>query len=164
MGQNQHYRDRVLTMLSATTAPLQQTELLPMLHAIQDATGYIGADVVPDVAAAFNLSRAEVHGVITFYHHFRSEPPARHTLQLCQAEACRSMGAEQLLAHAEQLLGCRLHGRSADGRFALEAVYCLGQCATSPALMLDEQLHARVTPARLDRLLAAAAVAATELA
>jgi len=153
---SQQDSDRVDAILSTGPAPLPQTELLPKLHAIQQALGFIAADLVPAIAGAFNLSRAEVHGVITFYHHFQTTPPARHTLHLCQAEACRSMGAEQLLAHAEQALGCRLHGRSADGQFALEPVYCLGQCATSPALTLDHQLHARVTPARLDRLLAQA--------
>ena len=128
--------------------------LLPALHAIQDALGYIPPTSVADIAAAFNLSRAEVHGVISFYHHFRSTPPAAHTVQVCRAEACQSMGAERLLAHAEQALGCRLHGRSTDGRFALEPVYCLGQCATSPAVMIDDAVHARVSPDKFDRLLA----------
>jgi len=127
--------------------------LLPALHAIQDAVGYIPGDAVQDIAEAFNQSRAEVHGVITFYHHFRTTPPAAHTIQVCRAESCQSMGAEHLVAHAEKVLGCSMHGRSADGKFALEPVYCLGQCATSPAIMIDEAVHARVSADKFDRLL-----------
>ncbi|MES2739791.1 MAG: formate dehydrogenase subunit gamma [Pseudomonadota bacterium] len=134
--------------------PAQQDRLLPALHAIQDALGFIPPECLADVALRFNLSRAEVHGVLTFYHHFRDTAPARHTLQLCRAEACQSMGGNALLARAEAALGCRLHQISADGRFALEPVYCLGLCATAPSLVLDGTLHARVTPARLERLLA----------
>jgi len=131
-----------------------QDQLLPTLHAIQDVLGFVPPDAVPQIALAFNLSRAEVHGVITFYHHFRSTPPARHVVQLCRAESCQSMGANALLAHAEQALGCSLHQHSANGQFALEPVYCLGQCATSPAMMVDGALHARVSPARFDRIIA----------
>lgn len=128
--------------------------LLPALHAIQDAFGFIPADCVADIASAFSLSRAEVHGVITFYHHFRTAPPARHAVQLCRAEACQSMGAEELLAHAEKSLACRLHGTSADGRFSLDPVYCLGHCATAPAVKIGEAVHARMTPARFDHVIA----------
>jgi formate dehydrogenase subunit gamma len=129
-------------------------QLLPTLHAIQDALGFIPPETVPEIALSFNLSRAEVHGVLTFYHHFRSTPPARHTVQLCRAEACQSMGADALLGHAERALGCGLHEHSADGSFALEPVYCLGQCATAPAMMVDDALHARVSPARFDHIIA----------
>jgi formate dehydrogenase subunit gamma len=122
--------------------------LLPILHDIQDALGYIPADAVAQIASALNLSRAEVHGVITFYHHFRTEAPARHTIQICCAEACQSMGAERLVEHAEKKLAGRKHGE-----VALQPVYCLGLCATSPALMIDEELHARVTPEKFDALL-----------
>lgn len=134
----------------------QPGDLLPVLHVIQDAIGFIPAESVTDIADAFNLSRAEVHGVITFYHHFRTTPPAKHAIQICRAEACQSMGAEQLLAHAEKTLGCRLHAKSADGNFSLDPVYCLGHCATSPTIMIDDAVHARVTPARFDRLIAKA--------
>ena len=137
-----------------------QDQLLPVLHAIQDAIGYIPSDLVERIAGTFNLSRAEVHGVITFYHYFRSAPPARQVVQICRAEACQSMGGDALLAHAEQALGCKLHAHSGDGAFALEPVYCLGQCATAPSLMINEALHARVTPARFDTLLAKAKEAA----
>jgi formate dehydrogenase subunit gamma len=133
-----------------------QDQLMPVLHAIQDATGFVPPDMLGEIASTFNLSRAEVHGVVTFYHYFRSEPPARHVIQICRAEACQSMGGDALLAHAEQTLGCRLHEHGAGGEFALDPVYCLGQCATAPAIMIGGALHARVTPARFDALLARA--------
>jgi len=133
--------------------PAGQDQLLPVLHAIQDALGFVPPETVPQIALSFNLSRAEVHGVLTFYHHFRSTPPARHVVQLCRAESCQSMGADALLSHAERALGCSLHGHSANGNFALEPVYCLGQCATSPAMMIDGAVHARVSPARFDRII-----------
>ncbi|HUV98713.1 MAG TPA: formate dehydrogenase subunit gamma [Gallionella sp.] len=122
--------------------------LLPILHDIQDAFGYIPPDSVARIASALNLSRAEVHGVITYYHHFRTTPPAGHTIQICCAEACQSMGAERLVEHAEQ----RIAGRK-PGEYSLQPVYCLGLCATSPAVMIDEKLHARVTPEKFDALL-----------
>jgi formate dehydrogenase subunit gamma len=127
--------------------------LMPALHDIQDRFGHIPAAAVPAIADEFNLSRAEVHGVITYYHHFRSEPPGRHLLQVCRAEACQAMGADALLAHAQQRLGCGLHGTSADGAFTLEAAYCLGLCASSPALMVGEEVHARMTAPKLDALI-----------
>jgi formate dehydrogenase subunit gamma len=130
-----------------------QDQLLPVLHAIQDSVGFIPPDAVAEIAKAFNLSRAEVHGVITFYHYFRTAPPARHVIQICRAEACQSMGGDALLAHAENTLGCRLHEHGAGGDFALDPVYCLGQCATAPAIMINDAVHARVTPARFDALL-----------
>jgi formate dehydrogenase subunit gamma len=133
-----------------------QDQLLPALHAIQDAAGHIPPEAVGDIASAFNLSRAEVHGVITFYHYFRPQPPARHLIELCRAEACLSMGGDALLAHAAQVLGCGLHQRSADGSVALEAVYCLGHCANAPSMTIDGAGHARVTPVRFDALLAKA--------
>ncbi|RJG02612.1 formate dehydrogenase subunit gamma [Noviherbaspirillum sedimenti] len=127
--------------------------LLPVLHTIQDATGFIPPESVPLIADAFNLSRAEVHGVITFYHHFRTTPPARHVVRICRAEACQSLGVATLIAHAEQRLGCRMHETSADGTYSLEPVYCLGHCATSPAIMIGDEVHARVTPSRFDALI-----------
>lgn len=139
----------------------RQDQLLPVLHALQDRIGFVPPDAVPAIAEHFNLSRAEVHGVITFYHHFRSSPPARRTVQLCRAEACQSMGADGLLAHAQQALGCGLHEHSADGAFALEPVYCLGLCASSPAMSIDGVPFARVTPARFDRLVADAGTQST---
>lgn len=122
--------------------------LLPILHDVQDALGYIPPDAVAQIAAALNLSRAEVHGVVTFYHHFRTTPPARHTIQVCCAEACQSMGAERLIQHAEKKLA---HFEQSECE--LQPVYCLGLCATSPAVMIDERLHARVTPEKFDALI-----------
>lgn len=130
--------------------------LLPALHGIQDALGHIPAEAVPAIAGEFNLSRAEVHGVITYYHHFRATPPARHVIHICRAEACKSMGADALVEHARGHLGCELHGHSKDGDFTLEAAYCLGLCASSPAIQIGEELHARVTPAVFDELVAEA--------
>jgi formate dehydrogenase subunit gamma len=130
--------------------------LLPILHEVQDALGCIPGLVVPEIASALNLSRAEVHGVVTYYHHFRSEPAARHVLQICRAESCQAMGAEALLAHAQLRLGCGLHATSADGQFTLEPTYCLGLCPSSPSMMLDDELHARVTPKAFDALIAEA--------
>lgn len=122
--------------------------LLPILHDIQEALGFIPPDSIRQIASALNLSRAEVHGVITFYHHFRTTPPARHTIEICCAEACQSMGAERLVEHAKQRLAGSRHGEC-----EVKPVYCLGLCATSPALMVGEELHARVTPEKFDRLI-----------
>ncbi|WOB07115.1 formate dehydrogenase subunit gamma [Piscinibacter gummiphilus] len=141
--------DEVLTRRAA-----EPGALLPILHELQDALGFIPADVVPRIAEALNLSRAEVHGVITYYHHFRSQPAAGRVLQICRAESCKAMGADDLIAHAEHKLGCAMHGHSIDGAYTLEPVYCLGLCASSPALMLGDELHGRMTPQRLDALLA----------
>ncbi len=126
--------------------------LMPLLHAVQDSIGHVPESVVPRIAAALNLSRAEVHGVITFYHHFRREPAGRTVVQVCRAEACQSCGADDLLAHAERALGCAPHHTSADGAFTLEPVFCLGLCASSPAIRVGERLHARVTNEKFDRL------------
>jgi formate dehydrogenase subunit gamma len=133
--------------------------LLPALHAVQDALGHVPDWAVPLLAQALNLSRAEVHGTLTYYHHFRRAPPGRHVVQVCRAEACRACGGEELLAHAERSLGCVRHSTRADEEVTLESVYCLGLCAQSPAVQIGARLHARVTPERLDRLLADAGVA-----
>lgn len=106
------------------------------------------------IAEAMNLSRAEVHGVITYYHFFRSTPPGKHVIQICRAEACQACGSEELMAHAEQLLGCKSHETSADGAYSLEPVYCLGLCASSPAVQIDDKLHARMTAAKLQAAVA----------
>src|SRR5262245_9673379 len=100
-----------------------------MLHAIQDQLGYVPPSAVPVIAKALNLSRAEVHGVVSFYHHFRSEPPGRHIIRVCRAEACQAMGSEQLAGHAQAALGIRFGETTTDAAFTLEAVYCLGNCA-----------------------------------
>jgi formate dehydrogenase subunit gamma len=127
--------------------------LLPLLHALQEALGYIPADAVPAIARGLHLSRAEVHGVTSFYHDFRSEPAGKHTLQICRAEACQAMGSRLLEAHAKQRLAIDYGETTADGAISLEPVYCLGNCACSPSVRLDDEIHARVDPARLDDLL-----------
>jgi formate dehydrogenase subunit gamma len=129
--------------------------LLEVLHDVQRALGYIPPESVDAIARALNLSRAEVHGVITYYTHFRQHPPARRVVQLCQAEACQSMGAESLAAHAQARLGCAMGAHTPEGRFALESVYCLGLCASSPSMMIGERVYARVTPQRFDQLIGA---------
>lgn len=127
--------------------------LLPVLHAIQHELGFIPEDGVAIVADVLNLSRAEVHGVLTFYHFFRTHPPGEHTLYVCRAEACQSMGSRALEQHACDLLAIDFHQTTVDGKFSLEPVYCLGNCACSPAVMVDETVYGRVTPERLDEIL-----------
>ncbi|MBL8976970.1 MAG: formate dehydrogenase subunit gamma [Gemmatimonadetes bacterium] len=128
--------------------------LLPILHEIQQRVGHVPPEAVPVIAEALNLSRAEVHGVVTFYHDFRDHPAGRHVLKVCLAESCQAVGCDHLLAHAKQRLGVELHGTSADGAVTLEPVYCLGNCALSPALMVDGDVVGRATPEKLDGLLA----------
>ena len=126
--------------------------LLPVLHAIQDALGFIPPDAVPRIAGALNLSQADVHGVISFYHDFRSAPPGRHVLKLCRAEACQSMGSEALEVRLKRRLGIDWGGTTPDGALTIEPVYCLGNCALSPAVMLDGKLRGRITSDALDRI------------
>lgn len=126
--------------------------LLPILHDIQDSLGYVPEGAVSTIARELNLSRAEVHGVVTFYHHFRSAPPGKHVIQICRAEACQAMGAEKLLAHIESALKARLHETTRDGRITLEPVYCLGNCSCSPAIMVDDDLYGRVDAGRFDAI------------
>ena len=129
--------------------------LLPLLHAIQADIGYVPSESVADIAMALNLSRAEVHGVISFYHDFRSAPQGRHVLQICRAEACQAMGSRTLEAHAKNTLGIDYGDTTADGAISLQPVYCLGNCACSPSVRIDDDVHARVDTERLDALLAA---------
>ena len=132
--------------------------LLAVLHAIQDELGFVPPATVAPLAQAMNLSRAEVHGVLTYYHHFRTRAAAPVTVQLCRAEACRSMGTEALAQHIEARTGCRFDAKPRHGEHAvveLESVYCLGQCALSPALTINGTLHAKLTSSKFDALLAA---------
>ncbi len=133
--------------------------LLPILHAVQDAFGYVDDKHVAAIASALNLSRAEVHGVVTFYHDFRREPPGRHILQLCRAESCQSMGCEALADGLRRRLGIDFGQTTADGRLTLQSVYCLGNCALSPAAVLDGKLRGRVDGPAMDALLRAAEIA-----
>lgn len=128
--------------------------LLPMLHAIQDGFGHVPDEAVPFLAELLNLSRAEVHGVVTFYHDFRRAPAGRHVVRLCCAEACQSMGSRALQAELERAFGIRTGETTPDGRVTLEAVYCLGNCALSPAALVDGKLHGRVDAARVTALVA----------
>ena len=130
--------------------------LLPMLHALQDEFGYVDAEAFPLLAEALNISRAEVVGVVRFYHDFKEEPTGRHMLKVCRAESCQSMGSDALIEHLERSLGVELGNTTADGALTVEAVYCLGNCALSPAVMLDNRLHGRVSPAGAERLIAGA--------
>src|SRR3982750_834142 len=127
--------------------------LLPVLHAVQDSVGYVPDDAVPLIAHELNLSRAEVHGVVSFYHHFRTHPPGRHVVRICRAEACQALGARALEAHAKKSLGINFHETTADGAITLEAVYCLGNCGCGPSVLVGVNgLHARVTPDDFDDL------------
>jgi formate dehydrogenase subunit gamma len=128
--------------------------LIEILHAIQAALGYVPEGAIPLVAEELNLSRAEVHGVVTFDHYFRRTPPGKHVVSLCQAEACQSMGAEGLTEHAKRKLGVDFHETTADGRFSLEPIYCLGNCACSPAAMVDGRLYGRLNAERFDAMIA----------
>jgi len=131
----------------------QEGAALPILHAVQAAFGYIPRDAVPLVADALNLTRAEVHGIVTFYHDFRESPPGAHVLKLCRAEACQSMGADALAAEARQKLRVEWGETTTDGRVTLEPVFCLGLCASAPAAMLDGKVVGALDRVRLGTLL-----------
>jgi formate dehydrogenase subunit gamma len=129
---------------------------LVILHALQEAFGYVPEAAIPMVAAALNQSRAEVYGVFTFYHDFRKRPAGRHVLKLCRAEACQAAGGDALAARAENKLGVALGNTTADERVTLEPIYCLGLCATAPSAMLDGRVVGRLDEKRLDALVAEA--------
>ena len=127
--------------------------LLPILHGIQEELGYVPEDAVPIIASEMNLTRAEVHGVVTFYHDFRSHPPGRHIVRICQAESCQAAGSAGLTAHAKKRMGIDFHHTTADRSCSLEPVYCLGNCALSPSVMVDKEVFGRVTEKRFDEIL-----------
>jgi len=129
---------------------------LPILHALQETFGCVPEAAVPMVAEALNLSRAELHGTVTFYHDFRKEPPGRRVLKLCRAESCQAAGGDALAARAEQKLGVEMGGTTIDRRVTLEAVYCLGLCHSSPAAMLDSHVFGMLDEEKLDVLVKAA--------
>jgi formate dehydrogenase subunit gamma len=129
---------------------------LPILHALQETFGYVPEPAIPMIASALSLSRAEVHGVFTFYHDFRGEPPGKHVLKLCRAEACQAAGGDALAARAEAKLGISIGDTTADDRVTLEPIYCLGLCATAPSAMLDGRVVGRLDEARIDALVAEA--------
>src|ERR1700680_2706970 len=127
-----------------------------LLHALQEAFGYVPEPAIPMIPSTLKLSRAEVHGVFTFYHDFRHEPAGRHVLKLCRAEACQAAGGDALAARAEAKLGIAIGNATADERVTLEPIYCLGLCATAPSAMLDGRVVGRLNEARIDALIAEA--------
>ena len=127
--------------------------LLPLLHAIQDDIGYVPELSYPLISKALSLSVAEVHGVVTFYHHFRTHKPGRHILQICRAESCQAMGSEVLEAHIKKKLDVDFHETTSDGAITLEPIYCLGNCACSPSVMIDEEVFGRVDSQKIDQLI-----------
>jgi formate dehydrogenase subunit gamma len=156
--QNRH-REITMTESSSIRATVQEIittlknkpgALLPILHSVQNALGYVPAESVPDIAKALNLSRAEVHGVISFYHYFRDTQPGKHTIHLCRAESCQAMGGKQLENHVKTRLGIDFHETTTDGKFTLEPVYCLGNCACSPAMQIGEEIYGRVSVTKFD--------------
>jgi len=146
--------------LAAQTADIVRAHLamegplLPILHAVQAAWGFVPRDALPVIAEGLNISRAEVHGVMSFYHDFRTEPAGRHVVKLCRAEACQAVGADALAAHARDRLGVDWHGTTRNGAVTLEPVFCLGLCACGPAALVDGQVVARIDADGLDAILA----------
>jgi formate dehydrogenase subunit gamma len=130
--------------------------LLPILHGLQDELGYVPEEAIPIIASEMNLSRAEVHGVVTFYHDFRSEAPGRHVVKICQAESCQAAGSDGLTAFAKRRLGIDFHQTTADRACTLEPVYCLGNCALSPNVMVNKEVFGRVTSERFDEIISEA--------
>lgn len=139
---------------SAVISELKDLEgpLIPILHGVQDEFGYVPQEALPIIAEALNLSRAEVHGVFTFYHDFRKEPAGRHVLKLCRAEACQSMGGEAIAAQIQQKLGIGFHETTKDGAVTLEPVFCLGLCACAPSAMLDGEVIGRLDADKIDEI------------
>jgi formate dehydrogenase subunit gamma len=152
-------QDFSLELASQVVQPLadQPGALIEALHKLQDTFGYVDEAAMPMLAKVFNVSRAEVHGVASFYHDFRRSKPGRHTIRICQAEACQAMGSTELTQAAKDLLGCDFHETTADGMFTLEKVYCLGNCACSPNIMVDKQVYARMNKDKFQKLATALA-------
>lgn len=128
--------------------------LVQILHAFVARYSFISTEAIVQIADELNLSRADVHGVVSFYHDFRTEPPGKRIVKICQAESCQAMGSRALSSHAEKVLGLSMNETSSDGETTLEPVYCLGNCACSPAVMIDDQVYGRVDSRKLDALLA----------
>jgi formate dehydrogenase subunit gamma len=146
--------ERAAVLAACAQLKAMPGSLLPICHAVQHALGFVPKDAVPLIAHELNLSIAEVHGVLSFYHYFRRERPGRHVVHLCRAEACQALGSQALEAHVKASLGVDFHGTTADGAISLEPVYCLGNCALGPSIMIDEHLRGRVSAARFDALMA----------
>jgi len=153
---NAHSWDRATVERIAQSLKHKPGALMVILRRVQDALGWVPADAVPVIAKILNLSRAEVHGVVTFYHDFRHHPPGKNVIKVCRAESCQAMGAVALAEHIKDRLGCDFGETRADGAFTLDAVYCFGNCACSPAVAVNGKLLGRVTPKRFDEALAKA--------
>ena len=143
---NVHVKDDVSARTLEIVNELKSLEgpLLPILHAVQEDFGYVPETALPLIARELNLSRAEVHGVVTFYHEFRSHPAGQHVVRICRAEACQSVGGREIADHACKMLDLDWHGTTPDGRVTLEPVYCLGLCSTAPSAEIDGELHGRL--------------------
>ncbi len=146
--------EQVAVMAICTRHNNKPDELLEILHDLVHEQGFVSEAAIPVIANALNLSRAEVHGVVTFYHDFRREPAGKHVVKICRAEACQSMGTDALCRHAEQKLKAKMGDTSPDGLFTVEQVFCLGNCALSPAVMIDDKLYGKVDPKRFDEIVA----------
>jgi formate dehydrogenase subunit gamma len=143
--------DRARDVIAAVA--VEEGRALPILHALQEVFGCVPLEAEPVVAAALNITRAEVHGIVTFYHEFRRTPPGRHVLRLCRAEACQAVGGDAVGARLRSALAIDWHETSGDGAITLEPVFCLGLCATGPAGLLDGEPVGRLTAARVERML-----------
>ncbi len=152
MGRNEPWSEERARALIAEHAG-KEGPLLPILHAVQETFGHIPETAIPLIAEVLNLSRAEVHGIVTFYHDFREKPAGQRVVKICRAEACQSMGADALIARAEEHLGIACGGTTADGAVTLEPVYCLGLCACAPSAMVDGRVAGRLDEAKLDALI-----------
>lgn len=152
---NVHVKDDVTERVLAIVAELKSLEgpLLPILHAVQAEFGYIPEQSQPLIARELNLSRAEIHGVVTFYHEFRNHPAGKHVVRICRAEACQSVGGRDIADHACRELGIEWHETTPDGRVTLEPVYCLGLCSTAPSAQIDGELHGRLDTETLSALI-----------
>jgi len=150
----QHARTDITARTAEVISELKSLEgpLLPILHGLQDEFGHVPSESLPVIAEALNISRAEVHGVVTFYHDFRNHPAGRHVLKLCRAEACQSMGGDAIAVEIQHLLGIGFHETAKDGSVTLEPVYCLGLCACAPAAMLDGEVIGRLDADKLDAI------------
>lgn len=127
--------------------------LLPLMHGIQDALGFVPEEAYPLISKAYQLSIAEIHGFVTFYHHFRRKPSGKNILHICRAESCQSMGAEKIEQYCKDKLDIDYHDTTSDGAITLEPIYCLGNCACSPAVMINEKVLGRVTPNMIDKII-----------
>jgi formate dehydrogenase subunit gamma len=152
--------ERVRTVVEAHRR--DRGALMPILHDLQAEFGHLDQEIVPLVAHELNISRADVHGVISFYADFRAEPAGRTTVRLCRAEACQSVGAERLVEHAEHVFGCKLGQTTADGSITLDQVFCLGNCALGPSAQINGRMYGRLDERKLDSIIAATETVATE--